>query len=377
MVGLKLKEGVGPSQASDPEDTVETKKALQTLGHYPTERTPSPWPDTEMFDGLKKVQKKHGLWQDGVARAGGPTQWMINADLKRHRTGQNPPASLGLTGTFDGTGRRPDLTAIARPLRSLNLLSPSKMDDDNAVAAGLGRFQLLTDLKHDRVARPKGPTEQKLAQAAWGTEPDKPVKSAAPKVELASFRGHNPASGSNSSAEWAIRKAGETVARGIGVNTPQRSKKSQRAESVEPSKQIKWNKHHENGDYKPEFSTTNFLVKGPVQLERTSVSLSPSEGGRYFIEWRPLRPDGTLEDVIVDPNYYNTPRGGFLPLFGPSKVTLNPPSENKHGWELRLTVPPQPMVNGNSAGVDYRVRLPEGEKQLVRAPFPRDWHEIE
>ena len=66
-----VKEPVSSSYSSE-EDTVKVKNNLQKLGYY---ETPSygmtPYADDPMFEGIKKLQKDHGLTVDGRITPGG------------------------------------------------------------------------------------------------------------------------------------------------------------------------------------------------------------------------------------------------------------------------------------------------------------------
>lgn len=60
------------------------KGALQTLGEYETPAYGmTPYPDTPMFEGMKRVQKKNGLTVDGIARPGGPTETTVKSGLAK------------------------------------------------------------------------------------------------------------------------------------------------------------------------------------------------------------------------------------------------------------------------------------------------------
>lgn len=95
MFGLKLKDTLSTSAASKGEDVLAMKSALQDLGEYEEPGYGmTPFPDTPMFDGMKRVQKKNGLSVDGIARPGGPTETTVNASLARKEAAKrNPPTT--------------------------------------------------------------------------------------------------------------------------------------------------------------------------------------------------------------------------------------------------------------------------------------------
>jgi len=73
---------VGPSNSVNENDVLNVKSALNAAGYY---AVPShgigPYPDTPMFDGMKRFQRDHGLRVDGVMKPGGPTERTLSARL--------------------------------------------------------------------------------------------------------------------------------------------------------------------------------------------------------------------------------------------------------------------------------------------------------
>ena len=64
------------------DDVLNVKKALGGLGFY---KTPdfgrTPYPDSDLFDGLKSFQKSNGLKPDGMMKPDGPTETGLNKSL--------------------------------------------------------------------------------------------------------------------------------------------------------------------------------------------------------------------------------------------------------------------------------------------------------
>ena len=82
MFGFKLNETLGSSYPANENDVLNMKSALQDLGEYDSSKYDmTPYPDTPLFEGIKRVQKKNGLYVDGTARPGGPTEITVNAAL--------------------------------------------------------------------------------------------------------------------------------------------------------------------------------------------------------------------------------------------------------------------------------------------------------
>jgi len=73
---LNLKSPIGTNYRVDPNDLMDTKRALGDLGYYdvPPHRGIDDWTDDATFDGIKKFQQDNGLKVDGFMRPGGPTE---------------------------------------------------------------------------------------------------------------------------------------------------------------------------------------------------------------------------------------------------------------------------------------------------------------
>lgn len=79
---LRLSQTLGASYPAEEDDVLGMKNALTQLGEYrPKPGGPSRWTDDELFDGMKRFQRKSGLQVDGVARPGGPTATSIGSAL--------------------------------------------------------------------------------------------------------------------------------------------------------------------------------------------------------------------------------------------------------------------------------------------------------
>ena len=82
MIGMfNLNQTLASNSAADPDDTLNTKRALGSLGYY---EAPSfgmtEYPDEELFNGIKTFQKDNGLTKDGVIKT---------CRRNRNPTGQN------------------------------------------------------------------------------------------------------------------------------------------------------------------------------------------------------------------------------------------------------------------------------------------------
>ncbi len=92
MFGMfNLNQTLASNSAADPDDTLNTKRALGSLGYY---ATPSygmtEYPDQGLFDGIKTFQKDNGLTKDGVMKPAGETATQLGKTLAEKRAVDNP-----------------------------------------------------------------------------------------------------------------------------------------------------------------------------------------------------------------------------------------------------------------------------------------------
>lgn len=83
---LTLNQPLGTNYRADPQDIMNTKRALSRLGHYPIppHRGIDDWTDDAMFEGIRAFQKDNGLKVDGFMRPGGPTESAINDKIENN-----------------------------------------------------------------------------------------------------------------------------------------------------------------------------------------------------------------------------------------------------------------------------------------------------
>lgn len=71
---------------ADPDDVLSAKSAFRQLGYY---ETPSygltPYPDQELFDGIRTYQKDKGLTVDGYMLPQGETEQSVNKSLATNK----------------------------------------------------------------------------------------------------------------------------------------------------------------------------------------------------------------------------------------------------------------------------------------------------
>ncbi len=119
---INIKSNINGSEFMEPDDVMQTKRALKALGYYPVEGgVGSPYPDGPMFEAIGRFQIDHGLRADRRLGPGGATQAAINhclADGLAHgvnplphtaetRAGATPAqAPLGAPGRRPSPGRK-------------------------------------------------------------------------------------------------------------------------------------------------------------------------------------------------------------------------------------------------------------------------------
>jgi|GEM_PF-2438281 Putative peptidoglycan binding domain. len=96
---LTLNSPIGTNHRVDPDDLMDTKRALSDLGYYdvPPHRGIDDWTDDATFDGIKRFQQDNGLKVDGLVRPGGPTETTINKHIRlaANSRGQGRPRDAG------------------------------------------------------------------------------------------------------------------------------------------------------------------------------------------------------------------------------------------------------------------------------------------
>ncbi|CAA6603920.1 conserved hypothetical protein [Rhodospirillaceae bacterium LM-1] len=94
---FQIRKVIGDDYNVDPDDTLNTKQALNRLGYYapPQSYGMTPYPDRLMFNSLKAFQKDMGLKIDGLMRPGGPTEAQIGLRLaENERDKFNKPVPM-------------------------------------------------------------------------------------------------------------------------------------------------------------------------------------------------------------------------------------------------------------------------------------------
>jgi hypothetical protein len=80
-VPYRLKNTLGASYNSDPDDVWVTKNNLHIVGYYQKKNSINEYPDRELFDSIKKYQRANNLRVDGIMKPDGETErHILNGD---------------------------------------------------------------------------------------------------------------------------------------------------------------------------------------------------------------------------------------------------------------------------------------------------------
>jgi len=104
---LKLNATLAGDSNADPTDTINTKNLLKDFGYYQEpDYGMTVYPDQRLFDGIKKFQKDNNLLSDGRINPRGPTESVMNINLRKvnanQRVGLGQRPKVILTSTDPG-----------------------------------------------------------------------------------------------------------------------------------------------------------------------------------------------------------------------------------------------------------------------------------
>ena len=102
-------------------------------------------------------------------------------------------------------------------------------------------------------------------------------------------------------------------------------------------------------------------VRGPVKIEAQSGAIG-LDGIDYRVTWHPLDKDGKIRPTLRKPEGDTRRFGEYTGLNIPGETIHQPPYDNSHGFEVRISVPPQPTRHGNTRGPALNIFIPKGEK---------------
>ena len=87
---LQLNNPLRRTSSAYPDDVLNTKTALQGVGYYdPPKWGVTPYPDNDMFEGIRAFQKRKGLKVDGYINPGGETEDALSKALTNSYTNDN------------------------------------------------------------------------------------------------------------------------------------------------------------------------------------------------------------------------------------------------------------------------------------------------
>ena len=100
-------------------------------------------------------------------------------------------------------------------------------------------------------------------------------------------------------------------------------------------------------------------VKGPIKVELHTQALV--DGLTYTVDWHPLNAEGKVMPVFRSADNRPKEEGGLVSINKPRSETFHPPYDNPHGFEVRVRVPPQQAVSGNTTGAFLNIYVPKGD----------------
>ncbi len=125
----------------------------------------------------------------------------------------------------------------------------------------------------------------------------------------------------------------------------------------ESGKEIEWN---EKPDAQLDSGHMDLDVKGPIRIDMNTVTPG-LDGKRYHVDWQPLDEHGNVEPSWKISSDKRIASGGHVTPITPVERTFNPPYYHPNGFRVRIHIPPQESVHGNSSGVWLNVRTPKGQ----------------
>ena len=99
-----------------------------------------------------------------------------------------------------------------------------------------------------------------------------------------------------------------------------------------------------------------YKTKGPINIKHQTTTLT-LDGLHYYAKWHALDENGKRKSYVEMPNNKGQQMTSAATQFTPNNQTLSPPFNNPHGWEIDISIPPQPTFNGNTgtSWVDVKV----------------------
>jgi peptidoglycan hydrolase-like protein with peptidoglycan-binding domain len=89
---IQIRKGVRSDGNSDPDDVIQTKNHLKSLGYYKEpEYGITPYPDNLLIDAIKDYQGEKNLKVDGKILPNGETEKALNKDISKQDVAARSP----------------------------------------------------------------------------------------------------------------------------------------------------------------------------------------------------------------------------------------------------------------------------------------------
>ena len=330
-----------------PMDTLKVQMGLEQLG-FMEPRADDIYVSTDsdrLFGAMEDFQKASDLEADGIANPDGPTHQAMNRALTASSAGE------------------PAKPLIARPIPAADAAVRHKNERDIRV---LGRRTdpgdfpvLMARTLLSKNGEAAAPEVADLLGQIYARNPDMGRKARAELagvVDVTSMGRLDDAAGIPSEDRvppaqplLSDLQAVDEMRDGIpdlGDLEDRASEPSEEGTSAKTESEIEWK---QEPTLFQEQGGTEVITYGPIRFE-LHTHTAGLDGFRYYVEWYPLDEEGTPQQVATSSDSTPERLGGHAILGRPKPDDSTPPYHNPHGWQVKINIPSQPQVHGNSAG---------------------------
>ena len=330
-----------------PMDTLKVQMGLEQLG-FMEPRDDDTYVSTDsdqLFGAMKDFQKANGLEVDGIANPDGPTHQAMNKALSA------------------SAAHRPATPLITRPIPAAGAAVRHKNERDIRV---LGRRSdpgdfpvLMAQTLLSRNGEAAGPEVADLLGQIYAKDPDMGRKA---RIELAGVMDETSMRHIDDAARippgdreppqrplLSDLQAVEEMRDGIPDLDDLEDKTGEPSEDDGTGATEAKTEWKQQPTLFQEQGGTEVITYGPIRFE-LHTRTTGLDGFRYYVEWHPLDEEGAPRQVATSSDSTPEPLGGQAILGRPKREDSVPPYHNPHGWQVKINIPSQPQVHGNSAG---------------------------
>ena len=331
-----------------PMDTLKVQMGLEQLG-FMEPRDDDTYVSTDsdrLFGAMMDFQKANGLEVDGIANPDGPTHQAMNKALSA------------------SAAHRPAKPLIARPIPAAERRRPAQERTGHPGAGQTHRPRRLPGphgpnlaVQERRGRRPRGrrPAAPDLREEAGNGPEDARIELAAVMDETSMRHIDDAARIPPGDREPPQRpllsdlQAVEEMRDGIPDLDDLEDKTGEPSEDDGTGATEAKTEWKQQPTLFQEQGGTEVITYGPIRFE-LHTRTTGLDGFRYYVEWHPLDEEGAPRQVATSSDSTPEPLGGQAILGRPKREDSVPPYHNPHGWQVKINIPSQPQVHGNSAG---------------------------